>query len=242
MRASNGPNGRDSSTTDRRLRARSPRPDPITGCDPISGSGLRSSLPITCVSDMRWNQRCSAQTGQLRLWDVAHRWDCISVFGWDQVVGTDRPWPKARRRAAGAGDGAAVGDGDLGQDVQDVLGAAVGGVMGVFDFVGGQGDFFAEGAGALDFHMQGRAAGFGACQVVAEFVLSHAIDLPSLSFKVGRGVIFGVGARPEVGGEMHVLCSGHGTESGLPRFTEVTGPVRWTPPGPGAAAGPGGRG
>jgi uncharacterized cupin superfamily protein len=29
---------------------------------------------------------------------------------------------------------------------------------------------------------------------------------------------------------MHVVCSGHGTESGLSRFTEVTGPVRWTLP------------
>ena len=36
---------------------------------------------------------------------------------------------------------------------------------------------------------------------------------------------------PEVGGEMHVLCSGHGAESGMSRFTEVTGPVRWTLPG-----------
>jgi uncharacterized cupin superfamily protein len=36
---------------------------------------------------------------------------------------------------------------------------------------------------------------------------------------------------PEVGGEMHVLCSGHGVESGLSRFTEATEPVRWTLPG-----------
>jgi uncharacterized cupin superfamily protein len=35
----------------------------------------------------------------------------------------------------------------------------------------------------------------------------------------------------EVGGEMHVLCSGHGAESGLSRFTEPTDPVRWTLPG-----------
>jgi uncharacterized cupin superfamily protein len=36
---------------------------------------------------------------------------------------------------------------------------------------------------------------------------------------------------PEVGGEMHVLCGGLGTESGLSRFTEATEPVRWTLPG-----------
>jgi uncharacterized cupin superfamily protein len=36
---------------------------------------------------------------------------------------------------------------------------------------------------------------------------------------------------PEVGGEMHVLCSGHGVESGLSRFTEAVEPVRWTLPG-----------
>ena len=36
---------------------------------------------------------------------------------------------------------------------------------------------------------------------------------------------------PEVGGEMHVLCSGHGAESGLSRFTGTTDPVRWTLPG-----------
>jgi len=36
---------------------------------------------------------------------------------------------------------------------------------------------------------------------------------------------------PEVGGEMHVLCDGDGAESGLSRFTEPTGPVRWTLPG-----------
>jgi uncharacterized cupin superfamily protein len=36
---------------------------------------------------------------------------------------------------------------------------------------------------------------------------------------------------PEVGGEMHVLCSGHGAESGLSRFTGTEGPVRWTLPG-----------
>jgi uncharacterized cupin superfamily protein len=35
----------------------------------------------------------------------------------------------------------------------------------------------------------------------------------------------------EVGGEMHVLCSSHGAESGLSRFTEPTDPVRWTLPG-----------
>lgn len=33
---------------------------------------------------------------------------------------------------------------------------------------------------------------------------------------------------PEVGGEMHVLCSSHGVESGLSRFMEPTEPVRWT--------------
>jgi F420H(2)-dependent quinone reductase len=36
---------------------------------------------------------------------------------------------------------------------------------------------------------------------------------------------------PEVGGEMHVLCDGEGIQSGLSRFTEVTGPVQWTLPG-----------
>jgi uncharacterized cupin superfamily protein len=36
---------------------------------------------------------------------------------------------------------------------------------------------------------------------------------------------------PEVGGEMHVLCSGHGAWSGLSRFTKTTEPVRWTLPG-----------
>jgi uncharacterized cupin superfamily protein len=36
---------------------------------------------------------------------------------------------------------------------------------------------------------------------------------------------------PEVGGEMHLLCSVHGVESGLSRFTETTEPVTWTLPG-----------
>jgi uncharacterized cupin superfamily protein len=36
---------------------------------------------------------------------------------------------------------------------------------------------------------------------------------------------------PEVGGEMHLLCSGVGVEAGLSRFTETTEPVRWTLPG-----------
>jgi uncharacterized cupin superfamily protein len=36
---------------------------------------------------------------------------------------------------------------------------------------------------------------------------------------------------PEVGGEMHVLCDSEGIQSGLSRFTEVTGPVQWTLPG-----------
>src|SRR5260370_40652809 len=35
---------------------------------------------------------------------------------------------------------------------------------------------------------------------------------------------------PEVGGEMHILCSGMGTEAGLSRFTEASEPVRWTLP------------
>jgi uncharacterized cupin superfamily protein len=35
---------------------------------------------------------------------------------------------------------------------------------------------------------------------------------------------------PEVGGEMHVLCSGVGVEAGLSRFAEATEPVRWTLP------------
>ena len=30
---------------------------------------------------------------------------------------------------------------------------------------------------------------------------------------------------------MHVLCDGEGIQSGLSRFTEVTGPVQWTLPG-----------
>jgi hypothetical protein len=29
-------------------------------------------------------------------------------------------------------------------------------------------------------------------------------------------------------GEMHVLCSGHGAESGLFRFNKATGPIRVT--------------
>jgi uncharacterized cupin superfamily protein len=36
---------------------------------------------------------------------------------------------------------------------------------------------------------------------------------------------------PDVGGEMHVLCSGHGAESGLSRFAEAPEPNRWTLPG-----------
>lgn len=36
---------------------------------------------------------------------------------------------------------------------------------------------------------------------------------------------------PEVGGEMHVLCSGVGLEAGLSRFTDTTEPVKWTLPG-----------
>lgn len=36
---------------------------------------------------------------------------------------------------------------------------------------------------------------------------------------------------PDVGGEMHVLCSGHGAESGLSRFAEALEPIRWTLPG-----------
>src|SRR5216683_7884011 len=35
---------------------------------------------------------------------------------------------------------------------------------------------------------------------------------------------------PEVGGEMHILCSEVGLEAGLSRFTEAPGPVRWTLP------------
>jgi uncharacterized cupin superfamily protein len=35
---------------------------------------------------------------------------------------------------------------------------------------------------------------------------------------------------PEVGGEMHILCSGVGLEAGLSRFTQASGPVRWTLP------------
>jgi hypothetical protein len=71
---------------------------------------------------------------------------------------------RACRRAAGTGDGVGVADGDLGQDVQDVLGAAVGGAPGVLDYVGGQGELLAEGAGALDFHVQDRADRVGAYQ------------------------------------------------------------------------------
>jgi hypothetical protein len=36
---------------------------------------------------------------------------------------------------------------------------------------------------------------------------------------------------PEVGGDMHVLCSSDGTESGLSPFTEPTDPITWTLPG-----------
>jgi uncharacterized cupin superfamily protein len=35
---------------------------------------------------------------------------------------------------------------------------------------------------------------------------------------------------PDIGGEMHVLCSGVGVDAGLSRFTDASGPVRWTPP------------
>ena len=48
------------------------------------------------------------------------------------------------------------GDSDLGQDVQNVLGAAIGGAAGVLDFVGGQADLLSEGAGAFDFNVQDR--------------------------------------------------------------------------------------
>lgn len=33
---------------------------------------------------------------------------------------------------------------------------------------------------------------------------------------------------PDVGGEMHVLCSGAGAEAGLSRFTGATDPISWT--------------
>jgi uncharacterized cupin superfamily protein len=36
---------------------------------------------------------------------------------------------------------------------------------------------------------------------------------------------------PDVGGEMHVLCGGHGAESGLSRFTAAEQPISWTLPG-----------
>ena len=36
---------------------------------------------------------------------------------------------------------------------------------------------------------------------------------------------------PEVGGEMHVLCGGHGADSGLSRFADAPEPIRWTLPG-----------
>jgi ethanolamine utilization protein EutQ (cupin superfamily) len=35
---------------------------------------------------------------------------------------------------------------------------------------------------------------------------------------------------PEVGGEVHVLCSGVGLEAGFSRFTDPTDPVVWTIP------------
>jgi ethanolamine utilization protein EutQ (cupin superfamily) len=35
---------------------------------------------------------------------------------------------------------------------------------------------------------------------------------------------------PELGGEMHVLCSVAGAESGLSRFAEPIEPIRWTLP------------
>jgi len=35
---------------------------------------------------------------------------------------------------------------------------------------------------------------------------------------------------PEVGGEMHVLCSDVGVEAGLSRFHGASGPVEWTLP------------
>jgi len=36
---------------------------------------------------------------------------------------------------------------------------------------------------------------------------------------------------PEVGGEVHILCSGTGLEAGLSRFRDPTDPVVWTIPG-----------
>jgi uncharacterized cupin superfamily protein len=36
---------------------------------------------------------------------------------------------------------------------------------------------------------------------------------------------------PDVGGEMHVLCPGHGAESGLSRFADAAEPITWTLPG-----------
>jgi uncharacterized cupin superfamily protein len=36
---------------------------------------------------------------------------------------------------------------------------------------------------------------------------------------------------PEVGGEVHVLCSEVGLEAGFSRFKDPTGPVVWTIPG-----------
>jgi quercetin dioxygenase-like cupin family protein len=35
---------------------------------------------------------------------------------------------------------------------------------------------------------------------------------------------------PEVGGEMHLLCSGVGVEAGLSRFPDAVDPVKWTLP------------
>jgi uncharacterized cupin superfamily protein len=35
---------------------------------------------------------------------------------------------------------------------------------------------------------------------------------------------------PEVGGEMHILCHADGTEAGLSRFADLSGPIVWTLP------------
>lgn len=72
-----------------------------------------------------------------------------------------------------------------------MLCAAVGGTAGVIDFVGGEDDLLAEGAGAFDLDVQGGSRGAGAFKVITKFVLPDAPYLPMTIFEVGDSVILG---------------------------------------------------
>ena len=124
-------------------------------------------------------------------WSLSLMGHCVRVLGGDQVVVVYCPWPQARSRAARACEAIVLGDADLGNDIQNVLGTAVGGTADVLDFVGCQSDLLAKRAGAFDFYVQDRAIKAGTYQVVAELVLPDALDLPSLFLEEGDGVIFG---------------------------------------------------